>query len=148
MMHLKMNPSIIVKTIFGIETHTLQKMIVTADKNRIFILKINNFKIFNDMVSTNIATNLIIHCRLFYCRQGIRNETRARKNKFNLKHSHHLFFLILRIKKIFTWFVLRGKIEKLIPINRKVNFAFFLWIEKNGKLWICDLAQLQEIDEK
>ena len=111
--HSKINPSIIVKTIFGIERHTLQKMIMTADKNRTFILKINNLKISNGMISTNLATNLIIHCRPFHCRKGIRNKIQARKNKINLKHSHPLLFLILKIESIngCTWDSLRVTIH-------------------------------------
>ena len=79
------------RIIFGIVIHTVKKMIKTTDKNRLFILKIINLKVFNDMMANNVDDDFIIFCRSFYRTLNIGNKTRARKNKVNAKFSHHLF---------------------------------------------------------
>ena len=88
---------------FGIKIHTVQKMIKTTDKNRLFILKIINVKVFNRVIAT-VGSNFIIFCKSFYCTLNIGDKTWARKNKANVKYSQHLFFVfILKInKKIIT----------------------------------------------
>ena len=40
-------------------THS-RNMIKTSDKNRLFIIKIINLKVFNDMIATNVASDFII----------------------------------------------------------------------------------------
>ena len=57
------NSSITVKTTKGIKLHTVQKLIITVNENRLVFLKIINAKIINNLFSANKPHNINIFRR-------------------------------------------------------------------------------------
>ena len=130
MKHSKKYSSVIMQRTFCVKMHTVKQMIKTANKHWFFIFKLMDIKTRKNMISIPKRSNLKIFCWSFYRIQNIRNKIRVRKNKINIKYSHHLFFCP-KIKKKFHIVSLFLKKSPQSRESTRFNLIFFFWIEKS-----------------
>ena len=128
-MHSKKYSSVLMQTIFCVKMHTVQRMIKTANKHRIFIFKIIDFKILNEVISIHKRSNFKIFCYLSIAFKTSGKKQGKKKKKKSTSNTAITYFFVLVNKKCFQIVSLSRKKspQSREPMDNLILFSSLIW---------------------